>query len=175
MGAFIDKTGLRSGRLLVIERDPCGADPIKWICRCDCGSIVSIRTNHLDNDHTESCGCLQREDAAIKKTTHGLHKSKVYEVWRNMKARCGNPNNQRYKNYGSRGIAVCQRWLKFELFFEDMGHPPPGMTIERKNNDAGIVKITAYGLLLRFNTTTPRETCFSLLMAYGIRLPNGQE
>jgi hypothetical protein len=54
-----------------------------------------------------------------------------------MLQRCRNPNNRDYRNYGARGIAVCERWLSFENFYADMGDPPPGMSIDRVNNDLG--------------------------------------
>lgn len=67
--------------------------------------------------------------------THGMRSTAVYYVWVSMRARCRNKNNPYYKNYGGRGIFVCERWHKFENFFADMGHPPGGMSIDRINND----------------------------------------
>ena len=54
-----------------------------------------------------------------------------------MLARCNNPKDRNYHNYGGRGIKVCKRWENFELFLKDMGEPPKGMTLDRKNNDKG--------------------------------------
>ena len=68
---------------------------------------------------------------------HGKAKSKVYNIWCSMRARCGNPNAQAYKNYGARGISVCARWESFENFYEDMGDPPSGLTLDRIDNDKG--------------------------------------
>lgn len=67
--------------------------------------------------------------------THGLTGTKVYNVWRTMLARCHNTKQKDYKNYGGRGIHVCERWFKFENFLEDMGQPPTGYTIERRDNN----------------------------------------
>lgn len=66
---------------------------------------------------------------------HGKSHSQTYGVWSTMKARCQNPNVLAWKNYGGRGIAVCERWQDFANFFEDMGDPPPGMTLDRIDND----------------------------------------
>lgn len=66
---------------------------------------------------------------------HGLTDSKVHTAWRQMKKRCQNPKCKPYKNYGGRGIGVCERWQSFDNFFADMGHPPEGMTLERIDND----------------------------------------
>jgi len=52
-----------------------------------------------------------------------------------MRARCNNPKNAAYKNYGGRGISVCKRWDSFQAFLEDMGERPENLTLERKDND----------------------------------------
>ena len=70
--------------------------------------------------------------------THGMSKSPLWFRWMNMKARCRNKNSDAFKNYGARGIKVCDRWLSFENFYSDMGLPPrPGLTIERIDNSKG--------------------------------------
>jgi hypothetical protein len=59
----------------------------------------------------------------------------TYHVWVNMKSRCSNPNVYGYDNYGGRGIKVCARWQQFKNFLADMGVKPPGLTLERVDND----------------------------------------
>jgi len=71
---------------------------------------------------------------------HGMRDTKIWCSWRCMKTRCLNPNNFKYKDYGGRGIEVCEKWLNFQGFFEDMGVRPEGMTLERKNNSLGYYK-----------------------------------
>lgn len=66
---------------------------------------------------------------------HGLTKTKVHMAWRQMKKRCLNPKCAMYKHYGGRGITICERWLSFDNFFADMGHPPEGMSLERVDNE----------------------------------------
>jgi len=67
----------------------------------------------------------------------GLVRTSVYEAWNNMKNRCLNPRNQSFKDYGARGIAVCNRWEKFSNFYADMGDKPEKMSIERIDNSKG--------------------------------------
>lgn len=81
---------------------------------------------------------LQRLRAWEANTTHGMSKTPEYQVWRNMKARCLRPSHTAYKNYGGRGITICDRWLKFEGFFLDMGQRPSlSHSLERKDNNRG--------------------------------------
>lgn len=68
-------------------------------------------------------------------TTHGMSKTSTYRTWASFRGRCNNPKDPAYKNYGDRGIKVCERWNKFENFYEDMGDRPEGLTLERINND----------------------------------------
>ena len=69
---------------------------------------------------------------------HGMTGNKMHDIWRNMLARCRNKNNKAFKSYGGRGIKVCERWLVFLNFYQDMGgDKPEGMTIDRIDNDKG--------------------------------------
>jgi len=134
----IDLTGQRFGRLTVYSRT--GSDKsgqAMWLCKCDCGNERTIRSNDLRNGQTQSCGCLQRERIIQKLTTHGMAETAIYHVWSSMCQRCNNPNNAGYKNYGGRGITVCERWNKFENFYADMGEAPKELTIERIDNNKG--------------------------------------
>lgn len=107
-----------------------------WECECRCGGTARVTGRDLlrTNDRA-SCGCLRGTKRLAKKTQHGLIDTPVYRCWAHMLQRCLNPNEPAYKNYGARGISVCSRWMEFPNFFEDMGHPPEGLSIERNDND----------------------------------------
>jgi len=134
---FIDLTGRKFGRLtaLFVSGSRKGGGSI-WKMQCECGNIVDCDGANVRSGRTKSCGCLQNE--VIKngaRTRHGLSKTRTHNIWCGMHQRCENKNAEAYADYGARGIAVCKRWRIFENFLEDMGRCPPGMTIERTDND----------------------------------------
>lgn len=121
----------RFGRLVVIGSINVRGLGIGWKCLCDCGTEIYAAGGNLDSGNTQSCGCLHRDNHR----THGKTKSRVYVIWKAMRRRCQNPKALEFKNYGGRGISVCERWQTFENFYEDMGDPPDGFSIERNDND----------------------------------------
>jgi len=140
MSKIIDMTGKRFCRLLVISTaGKSKGGKIMWMCKCDCGEIKPIAGHHLRSGATKSCGCLDREKAIERFTTHGeAHKTREWQTWVNIRNRCYNKNNISYPNYGARGITVCDRWLEsYENFLDDMGRCPGGCTIDRIDNDKG--------------------------------------
>jgi hypothetical protein len=106
---------------------------VLWLCRCDCGTERAVFGISLRNGRSQSCGCVGRK----KRTKHGLSRSRAYKVWSAMKDRCLNPRNHAYDRYGGRGISISEEWLSFETFYADMLDPPPGLSIDRINNEGG--------------------------------------
>lgn len=104
-------------------------------CVCSCGKMTMVALTELRRGHTKSCGCLQRDVFYEVITKHGLVNHPLYETWKGMKARCRDPKHIAFKNYGGRGISVCDRWQAFENFVADMGERPEGLTLERIDND----------------------------------------
>lgn len=144
MKVKFDLTNKRFGRLFVTGRADVENRQPYWSCWCDCGKDVAVRSDALRAGITQSCGCLgiERRAAAtsLKSVTHGLTRGKrgqqrqpaEYRAWSNMRQRCNNPNNHKFKDYGARGISVCVRWESFENFLADMGnHPGKGYSLDR--------------------------------------------
>lgn len=134
---FKDRTGAKFGRLTVLEYAGERGEAKTWLCRCECGKMLVVRASALVSGDTKSCGCLCRELARKAATKHGMHKSPARWVWSTMIRRCANPKDHQYKNYGGRGITVDPRWLKFENFLADMGAPPAGLSLDRRDNEKG--------------------------------------
>ena len=139
---IIVKPGDKYGRLEIIrESDPSPRGDRKFECRCLCtlGTIRIVWFSGLQSGQTQSCGCLQKERTSQARITHGKRHTVEFETWSRMRQRCYNLNHPNYKDYGGRGITVCDRWLdSFENFYADMRDRPSAKhTIERKNNDLG--------------------------------------
>lgn len=117
-----DLTGKEFGRLKVIERAPDyinkkGEKEVQWLCQCNCENhtILPVRAHSLLNGHTKSCGCLQREKA----TKHGGKNTRLYGIWIGMRRRCYDTKHEAYKDYGGRGIKVCDEWKDDFAIFRD--------------------------------------------------------
>ncbi len=115
-----------------------------WECRCDCGIERSVVGASLRNGLSSSCGCKKGDYVSAALTTHGesgkyrrgIRSSRTYGVWAQMKRRCAGTVKVCYDRYAGRGIKVCKRWSdSFENFIADMGMAPPGLSIDRINND----------------------------------------
>jgi|SRR5690348_572045 len=123
--------GRRFSMLLIL--DEVKGKPPKLKCLCDCGKITFITKGSVKYGYNKSCGCLHfKRNGMSGKNSH----RKMYNVWWHLIDRCNNPNNKSYKNYGQRGIKVCERWMNFKLFLEDVGErPSPKHSLDRIDND----------------------------------------
>ena len=122
MNKIIDLSGKRFGRLKVIEihhRNP--NRTYVYLCECDCGKNTTVFAANLRNGSTVSCGCYGKERVMKSNSTHGMTHSRIWRIWHVMRWRCKS-NDRKY--YNGIGISVCERWNKFENFFQDMGYPP---------------------------------------------------
>ena len=110
-----DLTNKRFGRLIVKKLAYIKNRTRYWECLCDCGKTTYTTSNCLNSGHTRSCGCLNKEQVNVK---HNMaHKAPIYAVWKELRARCNNPNHKSYINYGGRGISVCSEWDEDFLSF----------------------------------------------------------
>lgn len=151
MSKKINLCGKKFGQLVVISFSHIKRKSY-WNCKCSCGNMKTVVCDNLQNGNTRSCGCIAKKH--IKnlglRTKHGMCKKgkeePFYLVWCAMKSRCFNPKNVGYSHYGGRNIFVCNRWLKFQNFKNDMHdsyvlhinhHGNNNTTLERiDNNDS---------------------------------------
>jgi hypothetical protein len=153
MGRLIDLTGRKIGCWTVLAIHPermrygkAGQAVLAlWLCRCDCGTERLVFGCNLHRGLSLCCGCIGREKTRKRSTKHGHARrgniSRAYWCWQHLKGRCLNPNDKAYCWYGGREqpelpITVCEKWQhSFENFFADMLDPPPGLSIDRIDND----------------------------------------
>lgn len=134
-----DLTGKKFGRLTVIRELPERKNhSVLWLCRCECGNKVKVKSSNLNSGNSQSCGCLRVEHSIKAHQTHKSSDTKLFAVWCSMRFRCNNPNDKSYHNYGARGIRVCDEWTNsFSSFYNwalSNGYND-GLTIDRINND----------------------------------------
>jgi hypothetical protein len=135
--AMSNKIGEIFGHIIVLG-DPLVPRIGYCLAQCICGEKRDFAYRRIKKLATGSCGCKRKSPA---NKTHGLCKTNAYKCWKGMKTRCNNKNGAWWKNYGGRGIAYCARWERFELFLEDMGHPPEGKpTLDRIDSNANYCK-----------------------------------
>ena len=135
-----DLNGAQFGRLTVIyEGERLKSGERTWVCICSCGSITKpIKSTRLRKCITQSCGCLQKEIVSKVHTTHQKSRTRLYNVWRGIKHRCTNSNAVNYKDYGGRGIEVCEEWRNsFATFWEwaTLNGYADNLSLDRIDND----------------------------------------
>lgn len=115
---FQDISGQRFGKLTVIGLHHINNSSCYWLCKCDCGNEKVVRGGDMKRGKINSCGCIKREKTALLKYKHGECHSRLYVVWQRMKDRCLKPSCPNYKNYGGRGITICDEWINdFGAFY----------------------------------------------------------
>lgn len=133
-----DITGKKYGKLTVIEQS--GKDKhnnILWKCQCECGNVTSVSGYRLRNGVVKSCGCFRKEFPAKRFRRHGLRHHPLYVIWVDMRRRCETEKDCRYKDYGGRGISVCEEWHDFQIFYNwaiKAGYKEE-LSIDRIDND----------------------------------------
>lgn len=111
--------GKKFNRLTILSIVDGNSQLRKVIAKCDCGIIKDFYLTHIMNNKSKSCGCLSKEIISKIKTIHGLTGHPLYSVWTDIKTRCYNKNRKQYKNYGGRGVTICNEWKNdFKCFFD---------------------------------------------------------
>lgn len=133
-----DISGQKFGRLTAINcMGRKGHDRI-WLCKCECGNTREVKQSNLTSGHTKSCGCLRVETTIQNHLTHGKTNTPIYNTYLSIKARCYNYNHTAYKNYGGRGITMCDEWkYNFQAFYKwaiNNGYKE-GLQIDRIDNN----------------------------------------
>lgn len=115
---FIDLTGQRFGRLVVVSRAENKGNMVRWNCQCDCGKKIVVYGNNLRRGYTQSCGCyrheceLQRIETQLKThgESHGKNKTRLYGIWTGMRTRCFNNHAKSYERFAKNGVKVIQNF-----------------------------------------------------------------
>lgn len=115
--------GQRFSRLTVIDIKPPSKNrrEWRWVCQCDCGNIITVAATSIKSGNTKSCGCLKNEKSGLRfrKFENKITENKrLYEILSGMKKRCYNEKSPRYKDYGGRGIEICDEWMDSERGFD---------------------------------------------------------
>jgi hypothetical protein len=109
------------GELTVVARAGRIRNLALWRCRCSCGNEVVVSTDKLLQNKKHVCNI---DGHGKKLNSHGCSKTLTYASWEKMRERCNNPKYEKYKNYGGRGITICERWNDFANFLADMDERP---------------------------------------------------
>ena len=140
-----DLTGMIFGRLTVLGIANDEFNNVTWRCRCQCGNIIDVPAGYLKSGDTKSCGCLKHDAVAKHNFVHGFSgEERLYHVWKGMRERCNNPNSKSFKNYGGRGIRICDEWDSYLAFRNwalsngyDESKPARECSIDRIDNGKG--------------------------------------
>lgn len=114
----LDLTGKRFGSLVAIESTRSEKGQRIWTCKCDCGNTKDIVSYSLVRGSSKSCGCLVKEKTINRNYLHGKSKTRIHRIWSSMKQRCYYKEKSNYKDYGGRGISICEEWMDFQRFYD---------------------------------------------------------
>lgn len=109
------KEGQKIARLKLVKQIPVSRGK-SWQCLCDCGNKLKVKESLIRDGSVKSCGCLLREYRSIGNITHNLSNTRLNKIYQGMKNRCYLKTSVSYKNYGGRGIKICNEWLGINGF-----------------------------------------------------------
>lgn len=136
---YKDLTGQKFGKLTVLKYSHSKNHRSYWLCQCECGNTTIVSASELRTENTKSCGCLRVELLLKRSITHGGKHTKLYDIWTSLKGRTLCKTNQRYADYGGRGITICAEWLDFTKFeqWAKLNGYREGLTLDRIDNNKG--------------------------------------
>ena len=156
-------------RWTLLEQVSGGKHP-KWLARCECGKEKIVYIENIKRGKSVSCGCYRVEHLKETRTTHGqTGKTNTYKSWSHMKGRCLNQTDAAFKDYGGRGIKLCDRWHSFDNFYEDMGDCPPGHSIERIDVNGNYEPSNCKWIPRKLQARNTRKTRFNESLIIEIR------
>lgn len=127
--------------------------------KCSCGIIKLLGGYDLKSGKSKGCSNCYLSKKKPFNRSHGMSKTSTYQIWFNMKRRCFDPKTKCFKHYGGRGITVCDRWLTFENFFEDMGLRPDKLELDRINNNGNYEPSNCRWTTHKINSNNRRDVC----------------
>lgn len=159
-----DLTGKHFGLLTAIE--PVGKNKwgnLLWKCKCQCGNEVVIPSEKLVQGRKRDCGCMETENRSRAASKHGITaggKPRTFIIWNGMKSRCNNPKSISYKNYGARGIRVCDEWMAFINFhnWAIANGYADGLEIDRIDNNGNYCPSNCHWVTRSENRKKTRNT-----------------
>jgi hypothetical protein len=172
---IIDLVGQKYGRLSVVSMaGRNNSNQVVWNCICECGKATIVPGNSLRTGHTSSCGCYSLECSKRRTTTHGLSEIHryLYERWESMKGRCYNSNSKSFRNYGGRGIYVCDEWKDDPKAFIEWGLRNGwvrGLHLDRIDNDGPYAPWNCRFISAAKNNLNKRDTVY--VEHNGTRIP----
>lgn len=160
---FVNLTGKKFNRYLVLHLVKSSNEGFKWLCRCECGTEKEVFGCSLKNGTTKSCGCFKIEFNKRIRKVHKKSNPLEYNSWVGLKSRCLNISDRAYKDYGGRGITVCDRWLGadgLQNFINDMGkRPNANYSIDRINNNGNYEPSNCRWATAKEQSRNNRNTC----------------
>lgn len=163
-----DLNGKKFGHLSVIRFDHVNDRQLAvWECLCDCGNTTYVTTSSLLSGNSKSCGCIRKEKLREQSYINGYSSERLYNVWKNMCGRCFDQKARGYKNYGGRGITVCDEWRNDYASFRDWamanGYDPDApygqCTIDRIDNDGNYEPSNCRWVSMAVQAKNKRKKC----------------
>lgn len=165
MSIKVDRSGQVFGRLTLLNRVTTGDGRSRYLCKCSCGAEKIILASSIVGGKTKSCGCFRAESTSNNMRSHGYSGRRLYKIWTGMRSRCHNPSVHAYKDYGGRGISICDQWADFKHFkqWADKNGYRDDLTIERIDVNGNYEPSNCCWIKREFQSRNTRTTTYYTL------------